>query len=795
MIKERLHSKRFLLILDDVDKSKQIENLLGNCDWFVSGSRVLITTRDAHLLATLEKDCTTYKVKELDKREALELFNQHAFRGNKLEEDYFELANQVIRYAGGLPLALTIIGSDLCGRKKSEWKGAIHQYGKIPKGDVHEILKVSYDGLEETEKDIFLDIACFFKGRDNNYVVNILDACNLYPTFGIPNLVNKCLITIGYDGKLWMHDLVQQMGREIVRQESPKILKKRSRLWHYEDSLEVLTESKGSDKIQGLMLDLPNPITVQLHAKAFRKMKNLKFLIVRNVLISEELKYLPNGLKLLEWHQYPFSLPSNYCLQQLVVLEMPRSCIRLEKLFKQGFQYQNMKSINLRECASIRKLPDLCAPNLETLDISGCENLIEVHEAIGSLDKLKIWYFMDCKKLQILPSSLRMKSLECFSLCYCISIEKFPNIHPEMKCSRLYLSDSNIREWPLSLGYLIRALTELYIDNCQDLGDFLVRCSGYEFTNLRELQVWKCDGNIIESHILMKPDSFPSLKYLDLDGCSIVTIPRSISRFTRLRDLSMCYCKKLQEIPRLPQSIISVSVTDCILLDMSSSCRLLNQFGEIYMNPSFSDDGCCRLDLPRIEIPKGFKLNHQSDGNSVSFVVGREFQKLILCFAFGSMEVEYTKATCFVVSTNGFSKEETIGFKKIKGGSEHLYLGLVRLRKWNESNPSEQNHVTITVEIKYCHAISSSYDPKITWLGVHVNCICCPQNMACFTHPSARHGCGSSLVPDDIDHHSFPSDVGFSDRLDLGSSSVAQAFDNNDSDFNLFPTSKKTRTS
>ena len=68
---------------------------------------------------------------------------------------------------------------------------------------------------------------------------------------------------------------------------------------------------------------------------AFKKLENLKFLMVRNVIVSKELKYHPNGLKLLEWHEYPFSLPSNYCPQQLVVLEMPRSCIRLEKLFKQ----------------------------------------------------------------------------------------------------------------------------------------------------------------------------------------------------------------------------------------------------------------------------------------------------------------------------------------------------------------------------------------------------------------------------------------------------------------------------
>ena len=37
MIKERLQSKRILLILDDVDESNQIDNLLGRCDWFSSG--------------------------------------------------------------------------------------------------------------------------------------------------------------------------------------------------------------------------------------------------------------------------------------------------------------------------------------------------------------------------------------------------------------------------------------------------------------------------------------------------------------------------------------------------------------------------------------------------------------------------------------------------------------------------------------------------------------------------------------------------------------------------------------
>ena len=46
MIKDRLSFMRILLVLDDVDKQIQIENLLGRCDWFASGSKIIITTRD-----------------------------------------------------------------------------------------------------------------------------------------------------------------------------------------------------------------------------------------------------------------------------------------------------------------------------------------------------------------------------------------------------------------------------------------------------------------------------------------------------------------------------------------------------------------------------------------------------------------------------------------------------------------------------------------------------------------------------------------------------------------------------
>ncbi|KAK9989850.1 hypothetical protein SO802_030089 [Lithocarpus litseifolius] len=83
------------------------------------------------------------------------------------------------------------------------------------------------------------------------------------------------------------------------------------------------------------MLRFHKPITVTLEPKAFERMRNLKFLIVDNVFICEELEYLPKGLRLLHLPYYRFPLPSNFCPQKLVTLKMTGSRIRLKKLFKQ----------------------------------------------------------------------------------------------------------------------------------------------------------------------------------------------------------------------------------------------------------------------------------------------------------------------------------------------------------------------------------------------------------------------------------------------------------------------------
>nr|POE50557.1 isoform 2 of tmv resistance protein n [Quercus suber] len=128
-----LRLKRVLIILDDVDNADQIETLLGQCECFAFGSRIILTTRDKSLLADRNGLSTyEYEVEELDEEEAIELFRTHACPSNEVPEYYLKRA---ISYAKGLPLALKVMGRDLCGKPIDKWDEALEYYKTNPHED------------------------------------------------------------------------------------------------------------------------------------------------------------------------------------------------------------------------------------------------------------------------------------------------------------------------------------------------------------------------------------------------------------------------------------------------------------------------------------------------------------------------------------------------------------------------------------------------------------------------------------------------------------------------------------
>jgi hypothetical protein len=197
VIRTKLCCQTVLIVLDDVDQCEQLRALVEQRRWFGRGSRIIITIRDKRVL--IEHDVPEdeiYEAKELNYDEALQLFCRKAFKEDRPPKDFVELSKKFLNYAKGLPLALEVLGSSLYLRSVDVWESMLSKLKEIPDEKIHNKLQISFDGLPEVEKKIFLDIACFFKWEDKDRVEDILESCGYHPNFGIDNLINKSLITI-----------------------------------------------------------------------------------------------------------------------------------------------------------------------------------------------------------------------------------------------------------------------------------------------------------------------------------------------------------------------------------------------------------------------------------------------------------------------------------------------------------------------------------------------------------------------------------------------------------------------
>lgn len=188
---------------------------------FGRGSRIIVTTRDKGLLRTCGfSDRDLYEVQCLESGNSLLMFKRFAFEGGSLPSDSYEqLSVRASELAHGLPFALETFG--LCFRGKTttaDWEDELRRLETTPHENTMAILKISYDDLHPIDKNVFLHVACLFNGDPILRVKPLLDNFE----FGIQVLSEKSLINISTDGYLKMHAMVEQMGRQIVRQERPQ---------------------------------------------------------------------------------------------------------------------------------------------------------------------------------------------------------------------------------------------------------------------------------------------------------------------------------------------------------------------------------------------------------------------------------------------------------------------------------------------------------------------------------------------------------------------------------------------
>ncbi|GJT47023.1 Toll/interleukin-1 receptor domain-containing protein, partial [Tanacetum coccineum] len=254
--------------------------------------------------------------------------------GKNPVQGYEELSRKVVRYVAGLPLTITVLG--------------------------------------ESKED----------------AIRILECCGFHARIGLKVLEQRSLITISTDGRLGMHDHIEEMGKNVVRRSHPHEPNKHSHLWIDEEIEDILANDMGTEETRCLKLNmlLANK---RFLGKGLGKMKKLRYLEVSN-LMTFDFRITPN-LKML------FLIDSSY----LVELCMPVSCQKLNYL---NINHSKLRTFDLG-----------LTPNLETLSLSDCTHFVELHVSVAC-PNLK---FLDLHKSRLRSLDLELiPNLERLDLAY-----------------------------------------------------------------------------------------------------------------------------------------------------------------------------------------------------------------------------------------------------------------------------------------------------------------------------------------------------------------------------------------
>ncbi|XP_048136630.1 disease resistance protein L6-like [Rhodamnia argentea] len=530
MIKRVLGSKKVLIVLDDVDGKEQLKSLAEKGDWFCMGSRIIITTRDQSILriegeasseGPVEKSSkvTSYEVHEMEFDDALKLFSKHAFRRDSPRDQFFSLSNEIVSTLGRLPLALEVTGSSLNNESEEFWKATLKKLKEAPPKEVQSTLMISYDKLEDKQKQVFLDIACFFIDDYKTCPFYMWDACGYHPHVTIKVLCLMSLIKIKDDDTFWMHDQVRDLGREIIRQENCEDPSKRSRVWNPKETRSILKGKEGSTKIKALSLGRRKGI-LTVTGDELANLQKLRFFQGGCVSLAGDVNRLFPSLTWLSCRDFSLEFEAkNFHPTNLAVLDLSWSNISEERIDWIRVA-SKLKVLDLGYCHRLTRTPDLSTlVSLEKLILRSCWNIKELPNSIGKLQSL---------------------------------IE-------------LDLSGTSISHLPDSIGNP-KQLTILGIGNSQGITKLPGAIA--QLDKLVVLDAGRCQN--LTGEIPAEIERLSCLRILDLSWTKISRLPTTVNRLSNLQELKLAR-SDIKQLPELPPSLTCPTWEAAIYLESFSS--------------------------------------------------------------------------------------------------------------------------------------------------------------------------------------------------------------------------------
>ncbi|VYS62093.1 unnamed protein product [Arabidopsis thaliana] len=598
LIKSKLKEKNFL-VLDDVDNVDQLHALAKETSWFGPGSRIIITTRDFGLLYSFGVRLL-YRVSFLDDNDAIKVFKHVAFDGGQPPSDvYHQFSVRASRLAQGLPSAL-------------EAFGALGILETVPQKRIKDILKTSYDGLDEEEQAAFLHVACLFNGDSVHRVNALIDDGDMR----IKALEVKSLKDISLDGCITLHVLIEQAAREI-----------------------------DTAMVEGVALHMCEMIHVlPIDGNILNTINNLKFFkaFTHIEVMNSKLQFLPGtannsgGLGQLRrldvtgaknLREIP-DLSRTTLLEELIM----KGCTRLEKTLdiRKGCPSRTWTKAtptnNIEASQRSKEAEFSCKPIYRREDT---HRLVASHGNHGAPFRCISFSGFQC-----------LVELNLINL----NIEKIPdNIGLMQSLEKVDLSRNDFRNLPASTKNLSK-LKYARLSNCIKLEAFV------ELTELQTLKLSGCTNleSLLELPYAVQDVGRFCLLALELDNCkNLQALSEQLSHFSNLihLDLSSHDFEKLKSVEELPLNLKHLYAHGCDSLesvDLSpkhsikhldlSHCFGLQQ--DEQQITQFLNDKCSQevsqrfLCLPGTEVPRNF--DNQSHGTSTKISL---FTPTLLSFA------------------------------------------------------------------------------------------------------------------------------------------------------------------